>query len=96
VLGLLMGRERLEQGIDAIFPIVLPAQQLIARLNARLGSDSCRELSGVDFRDLERAMQFYSSEEHEKCLGYVEAGAEEIGLFLRELEEQGGLFKPDL
>lgn len=96
VLGLLMGREKLEQGIDAIFPVVVPAQKLIKRLNERLGSHSCRELSGVDFTDLQRAMEFYSSEEHEKCFGYVEEGAEEIALFLKKLEERGELFKPDL
>lgn len=95
VLGLLIGRERLEQGIDAILPIVIPAQKLVKRLNKRLGSHSCMELSGVDFTDLERAMQFYSSEEHEKCLSFVAEGAEEIALCLKDLEETGGLFKPD-
>jgi C_GCAxxG_C_C family probable redox protein len=96
VLGLLMGREKLDQGIDAMFPIIGPAQKLIQRLNKRLGSHSCRELTGVDFTDLARAMEFYSSEEHEKCFNYVEEGAEEIALFLKELEEAGELFKPDL
>jgi len=94
VLGLLMGRENIEQGMDGLFPVVIPGQQLIARLNERIGSHSCREITGVDFTDLEKAMAFYSSKDHEKCFSLVAEGAEEIGLFLKELEENGGLFRP--
>jgi len=36
VLGLMMGRERLEQGHDGMFPIVIPAQELMRRINSRL------------------------------------------------------------
>jgi len=95
VLGLLMGRENLEQGLDGLFPIVLPAQELMMRLNGRLGSHSCKELTGVDFTDLNEAMKFMSSKEHDKCLERVAEGAEEIGLFLKQLEEKGELFRAD-
>ena len=37
VLGLLIGREKLEEGLDGIFPIVMPGQDLVARLEKRLG-----------------------------------------------------------
>lgn len=93
VLGLLIGREKLEQGLDGLIPVVLPAQELILRLNRRIGSHSCRELTGVDFTDLEQAMEFISSKKHEKCHFRVAEGAEEIGLVLKELEERGELFR---
>jgi C_GCAxxG_C_C family probable redox protein len=93
VLGLLMGRENLEEGIDGIFPIVVPGQDLVARLEKRLGSTSCRELSGVDFTDLDRAMNFISSGENAKCFDLVADGAEEIARFLQELSEKGDLFR---
>jgi C_GCAxxG_C_C family probable redox protein len=96
VLGLIMGREKIEHGIDGLFPIVGPAQKMVARLNRRLGSSSCRELSGVDFTDLRQAMQFYSSGENERCYGFVEQGAEEIALCLKEFKESGELFRPEL
>ena len=94
VLGLLIGRENLEEGMDGLFPIVMPAQDLTNRLRARLGSISCRELSGVDFSDLNQAMQFISSGENTKCFEIVADGAEEIAGFLQELSKKGGLFRP--
>jgi hypothetical protein len=93
VLGILMGRERLEEGMDGIFPIVLPGQELVARLSKRLGSTSCRELSGVDFTDLDQALHFISSGDNHKCFDVVAEGTEEIARFLQELSERGELFR---
>ena len=95
VLGLLMGRENLEQGMDGIFPIVMPGQDLVARLEKLLGSTSCRELSGVDFTDLDQAVQFISSGENAKCFDHVSSGAEEIARFLQEASAGGELFRTD-
>lgn len=95
VLGLLMGREKLQGGLDGLLPIVVPAQDLIQRLNKRLGSSSCRELTGVDFTDMEAAIRFYATGENQKCFFRVADGAEEIALFLTELEESGQLFRPE-
>ena len=96
VLGLLIGREKLEGGLDGLLPIVVPAQELIKRLNKRLGSSSCRELTGVDFTDMEAAIRFYVAGENRKCFDRVAEGAEEIALFLKELEASGQLFRNDL
>jgi len=93
VLGLLMGREDVEAGVDGLLPVVLPGQELIRRLNRKIGSHSCLELTGVDFQDLNKAMEFVVSEEHGKCISRVAEGAEEIGLFLRDLEAKGELFR---
>ena len=95
VLGLLMGREDLEQGLDGLFPIVVPAQELMGRLNKRLGSHSCKELTGVDFTDLEAAFKFMNSKDRDKCLERVAEGAGEIGLFLTQLADRGELFRAD-
>jgi len=94
VLGLLMGRENIEEGLDGIFPIAGPGQELVRRLNGRLGSHSCRELTGVDFTDLNQAMAFHTSKDHDKCIARVADGAEEIAHFLIELNEKGDLFRP--
>lgn len=93
VLGLLMGREKMEQGVDGLYPIVFPAQELIKRLNLKLGSHSCMELTGVDFTDLNQAIAFRSSKGYEKCFSRVAEGAKEIGLFLMKLNERGELFR---
>lgn len=94
VLGLLIGREDIKEGMDGLFPVTVPGQQLMTRLNKRIGSHSCKELTGVDFSDLEKAMAFYSSKDHEKCYSLVAEGAEEIALFLKDLEADGDLFRP--
>ncbi len=95
VLGLFMGRDRIEQGLDGLFPIMLPAQQLVDRLRKKMGSASCRELTGVDFTDMNQAIAFFGTEGHEKCMSRVREGAEEIALFLKELNERGDLFRPE-
>ncbi len=95
VLGLLIGREALERGLDGLLPIVGPTQELMARLNRRLGSSSCKELTGVDFTDMEAAIGFYARGENEKCIERVAEGAEEIASLLKELEAKGQLFRPD-
>ena len=94
VLGLLIGREKVEEGLDGVFPIAMPGQELIQRLNDKIGSHSCKELTGVDFTDLNEAVAFHASKAHEKCLTRVAVGAEEIALFIKELNQKGELFRP--
>ena len=93
VLGLLIGRENIEEGLDGVFPIAMPGQELIRRLNEKIGSHSCKELTGVDFTDLNAALEFHASQEHEKCFDRVGDGAAEIALFIRELNQKGELFR---
>ncbi len=93
VLGLLIGRENIEDGLDGVFPIAIPGQELIGRLNAKIGSHSCKELTGVDFTDLNAALAFHASSEHEHCFTRVSDGTEQIGLFIKELHQKGELFR---
>ena len=95
-IGLIMGRERLEDGLDGLYPMVLPTQELIQRLNNRLGSHSCRELTGVDFTDLQQAVAFRSSEGHQQCIDRVAEGAEEIAKFINEKVAEGEVFCPTM
>jgi hypothetical protein len=94
ILGMLMGREDLETGLDGLMPIVLPAQDLVRQLSHRLGGHACLEMTGVDFTDLEAALNYKLSEEHDKCLQRVADGAETIALFLQALDRRGDLFRP--
>jgi len=93
VLGLLIGRQNIEEGLDGVFPIAIPGQDLIGRLNAKIGSHSCKELTGVDFTDLNQALAFHASKEHERCFTRVADGAEQIALFIKELHQKGELFR---
>jgi hypothetical protein len=96
VLGLFMGRDRIEQGLDGLFPIMGPAQELVTRLKKKLGSASCRELTGVDFTNMKEAGEFMGSEGPERCASWVGEAAGEIAVFLKELNERGDLFRPRL
>jgi C_GCAxxG_C_C family probable redox protein len=91
VMGLVLGRDRLEDGTDGLRQIVISTQELITRLNHRLGSHSCRELTGVDFKDLRQAAIFSRSDEHRKCFARVADGAEVIATLISELGNQGEL-----
>jgi hypothetical protein len=52
-------------------------------------------LTGVDFTDLDAALSFHASKEHEKCYIRVADGAEQIALLIKELREKGELFRPN-
>ena len=92
LLGMIMGRGRLDEGLDGLLPMGLPTQELIPRVNARLGSHSCRELTGVDFTDLEQAMAYRASDGHQKCIACVTDGAEEIARLIRDKYVAGEVF----
>ena len=92
-LGLLMGRENIEEGLEGLMPVIGPTHELVARLTDRLGSHSCRELTGVDFTDLDQAMNFYVTGENKKCIDRVAQGAEILAAFLAEKKESGELFR---
>ena len=93
VLGLLLGRDSLEDGFDGLVPVVFPAQELIKRLNQRIGGHSCKELTGIDFLDLEQAMRYRQSPEHETCVQRIGEGAEILAALLQELSRKGELFR---
>ena len=93
VLGVLTGRERLEDGVDGLMSVVLPGQSLMRRLEIRLGSTSCRELTGVDFTDLSQAMSFMTSGDHERCFDAIGSGTKEIAALLQEMSRSGQLFR---
>ena len=93
ILGMLVGRENIETGLDGLMPIVVPSQNLVRSLSARIGGHSCLAMTGVDFTDLEAALIYKLSDDHEKCVNRVADGAETIAQFLQALDRQGELFR---
>jgi len=96
VLGLLMGRRDVREGLDSLTPIVMPAQDLITRLHDRIGGYTCTELTRTDFDDDEQRARYYTAGGQEQCISRVGQAAEEIGRFIRHLDETGDLFRPNL
>jgi hypothetical protein len=93
ILGMLVGRGRLESGLDGMIPIILPAQKLVKTLTNRIGGHSCLEMTGVDFMDLKAAMAYKLSDEHDRCVCRVGDGAEAIAELLQEMDSRGDLFR---
>ena len=93
ILGLLAGRERLESGLDGMMPIILPAQRMVKTLADRIGGHSCLDMTGVDFTDLEAAMTYKLSNDHEKCVDRVGEGARAIAEVLQDMNARGELFR---
>lgn len=94
LLGMLIGREDIETGLDGLMPIIVPSQDLVRLLSRQLGGHSCLAMTGVDFTDLEAALVYKLSEDHEKCVARVGTGAEVIAQFLQEMNDKGDLFRP--
>ena len=92
VLGLVAGREDITDGLDGLLPVVHPAQEMVRRINRRIGGHDCREMTGVDFTDLEQAMAYHGSPAAEACTRRIHDGAEEIALVLKDLDAAGELF----
>ncbi len=92
LMGMIVGRDRLDEGLDGLLPMVVPTQELVRRLNERLGSHSCRELTGVDFTDLEQAMAYRGSDGRQQCITHVANGAEEIAKLINDQHAAGDLF----
>ena len=92
ILGLLVGREKLESGLDGMMPIILPAQRMVRTLTNGIGGHSCFEMTGVDFTDLEAAMMYKLSDDHERCVERVGNGSRIIAELLQDLDRKGELF----
>lgn len=93
VLGVLIGRDRLESGLDGMMPIIMPAQRLVKALTVQVGGHSCLEMTGVDFTDIEAALAYKLSDRHERCVARVGEGARIIAEQLQELDAMGELFR---
>ncbi len=93
VLGILMGRDHLESGINGMMPIVMPSQRLMKMLTERIGGHSCLEMTGVDFTDLEAAMAYRLSDRHEACVTRVGEGSKVIAELLQQLDQHDELFR---
>jgi len=93
ILGLLVGREKLESGFDGMMPIIVPAQRMVKKLSKGVGGHSCLAMTGVDFTDLEAAMIYKLSEDHERCVERVGNGARIIAESLQDLDRKGELFR---
>jgi hypothetical protein len=93
VLGLVMGREKLQSGHDGLIPIMGPGQQMVSRISRTIGGSLCLELTGTDFSDLRQAAAFRKSKEAEKCLYRMKNGAGEIARFLQEMNQKGEIFR---
>ena len=66
---------------------------MVKTLTGRIGGHSCLEMTGVDFTDLEAAMNYKLSDDHERCVNRVGDGAQAIAELLQDLDAKGALFR---
>ncbi len=93
ILGMIAGRERIQSGLDGMMPIILPAQRMVKTLTGRIGGHFCLDMTGVDFTDLEAAMTYKLSDDHERCVDRVGEGARAIAELLQDMDARGALFR---
>jgi len=79
VLGLINGRQRIEQGLEGLTPGLMLAQSLVQRFEQEFGTTVCYDISGVDWTDFEAAMKMVNDPEAvEKCAQLVGRTAEMV------------------
>ncbi|MEM2866174.1 MAG: C-GCAxxG-C-C family protein, partial [Candidatus Hadarchaeales archaeon] len=61
VLGLRMGRARMEEGIEGLLASFDPAQRLVKWFQEEYGTTLCRELTETDWFDVNQVMLFLRS-----------------------------------
>ena len=80
-ISLKKGRERIEQGEDALVPGLIAAQQLIQKFEQEYGTTICYEITGIDWTDL-AAVTMRSddakAEQLERCAQIVGRTAEMV------------------
>ncbi|MEM2866088.1 MAG: C-GCAxxG-C-C family protein [Candidatus Hadarchaeales archaeon] len=86
VLGLRMGRARMEEGIEGLLASFDPAQRLVKWFQEEYGTTLCRELTETDWFDVNQVMLFLRSPEKlERCVERVGRTAEKVAELLEEL-----------
>lgn len=84
VLGMKYGRARLDEGVLGVLQGMEQAGSLVRSFEREFGTTSCREISGIDWRDLKAAMEFTLSPEIEKCHQLVAKTAEMVSEIISE------------
>ena len=67
VLGMVHGRDRMEEGLGGLMKGFSLAQALVQRFEQEFGTTSCFEISGVDWTDMQAVSQFFSTPAYEKA-----------------------------
>ncbi len=52
-MSLKVGRERIEDGMNALFPGLILAQRLVKKFEKEFGTTVCYEITGIDWTDFE-------------------------------------------
>jgi C_GCAxxG_C_C family probable redox protein len=85
VLGLVNGRQRIEQGLEGLIPGLMLAQSLVQRFEQEFGTTVCYDIAGVDWTDFEAAMKLVNDPEAtEKCAQLAGRTAEMVAELIGE------------
>jgi len=61
------GRARSEEGLGGLMKGFMLAQALVRRFEEEFGTTACDEISGVDWGDMQAAIEFFSTPAAEKA-----------------------------
>ena len=81
-LSLKKGRKRIEQGMDALVPGMMLAQQLVKKFEGEFGTTACYEITGIDWTDFAAVAKLLSdpegAEQLKRCAEIVGKTAEMV------------------
>lgn len=91
VIGLRVGRRKIEEGLEGLLEAFEPAQRLVKWFEAEYGTTSCRELTGTDWFDVNQVMLFLRSPDRLKeCVKRVGKTAEKVAEIIAEIDSRSG------
>jgi C_GCAxxG_C_C family probable redox protein len=87
-LSMKKGRERIEQGMDALVPGMLLAQRLVKKFEREFNTTVCYEITGVDWTDFAAVTKLLSdpqsADQLERCAQIVGRTAEMVVEMINE------------
>lgn len=88
VLGLVFGRKNVNEGMEGILVGIRPMRKLVKYFRETYESPNCRDITGTDLADPEKATAYFESGGLEKCANMMADVAGFVGDILYEEREK--------
>jgi C_GCAxxG_C_C family probable redox protein len=88
VLGLVYGRKDVTEGMEGILAGIRPMRKLVRYFQETYHTLNCREITGTDLADPEKATAYFESGGLEKCAGMMADVSGFVGEIIYEEKEK--------
>ena len=83
VIGMVHGRDRMDEGVGGLMPGFMFAQALVRKFEQEFGTTTCLEICKVDWTDMQAVSEFFSTAASEQACRVAGKTAEMVAEVLR-------------